>query len=415
MNPELHPLFDTATRLIEARQSLGNYPSLEHYLATRPVPAMADWQITAQYLTEYAASSGTYNRFRGEIQRFLLFLWNKSQRSLADCTSDDINAYMRFLKKPDDDWISGKPFHGFINGAHGIREPRPDWRPFISKGNYVIMQTTLDAATRALHVYFRTLVTRKYIDRSPMVTARKAEQKASRENFEDENGDEIAPRLTDWQWTYLKESLLAACEEDDKYERHLFVVMTMKTLYLRVSELAPQKNELTGETYAPTMSAIRPKVIDGHRYWHIKILGKGSKERYIPLPSGYLYFLKRFRRWRALPPLPEKGEQVPMIPLKNGTGQVGKRTLERIVKEAFLLAAERMDAEGLEEDSKEMEQIADHTHYLRHTGASMDIDAGRPIRHVSEDLGHESVAFTESIYIRADASDRYLTGLNRKV
>ncbi len=104
-----------------------------------------------------------------------------------------------------------------------------------------------------------------------------------------------------------------------------------------------------------------------------------------------------------------------MIPLKNGTGQVGKRTLERIVKEAFLLAAQRMEAEGLEEDAKEMEQIADHTHYLRHTGASMDIDAGRPIRHVSEDLGHESVAFTESIYIRADASDRYLTGLNRKV
>jgi site-specific recombinase XerC len=415
MNPELHPLFDTATRLIEARQSLGNYPSLEHYLATRPVPAVADWQITAQYLVEYASSTGTFNRFRGEIQRFLLFLWNKSHRSLADCTSDDINAYMRFLKKPDDDWISGKPFHGFTNGANGIREPRPDWRPFISKGNYVIMQTTLDAATRALHVYFRTLVTRKYIDRSPMVTARKAEQKASRENFEDENGDEIAPRLTDWQWTYLKESLLAACEEDEKYERHLFVVMTMKTLYLRVSELAPQKNELTGETYAPTMSAIRPKVIDGHRYWHIKILGKGSKERYIPLPSGYLYFLKRFRRWRALPPLPEKGEQVPMIPLKNGTGQVGKRTLERIVKEAFLLAAKRMDAEGLEEDAKEMEQIADHTHYLRHTGASMDIDAGRPIRHVSEDLGHESVAFTESIYIRADASDRYLTGLKRKV
>lgn len=417
LHPDLHPLFDTPSRLNEAKESLGDYPSLEHYLATRPVPALSDWQITAQYLTEYAASSGTYNRFRGETQRFLLFLWNISKRSLADCTSDDINAYMRFLKNPDESWIARKPFHGFTNGAHGIREPRHDWRPFVftGKGDYVVMQTTLDAAARALHVYFRTLVTRKYIDRSPMITARKAEQKASRENFEADNGDEIAPRLTDLQWSDLKEALLAACEEDDKYERHLFVVMTMKTLYLRVSELAPQRNELTGETYAPTMSAIRPKVIDGHRYWHIKILGKGSKERYIPLPSGYLYYLKRFRRWRALPPLPEKGEQIPMIPRRNGTGQVGKRSLERIVKEAFLLAAKRMEEEGREEDAKEMEQIADHTHYLRHTGASMDIDAGRPIRHVSEDLGHESVAFTESIYIRADASDRYRSGHSRKV
>ena len=173
----------------------------------------------------------------------------------------------------------------------------------------------------------------------------------------------------------------------------------MKTLYLRVSELAPQTNELTGETYAPTMGAFRQKVVSGHRYWHIKILGKGMKERYIPLPAGYIYYLKRFRRWRALPPLPEKGEQVPMIPRKSGTGQVGKRSLERIIKEAYLLAAERMEKEGHEDDAREMEQIADHTHYLRHTGASMDIEAGRPIRHVSEDLGHESVAFTESIYI----------------
>lgn len=412
---DLHPLFDTAKRLIESQIALDDYPSLRQYLESRPVPALSDWQISAQYLTEYASSSGTFSRFRGEIQRFLLYLWNISERSLAECTSDDINGYMRFLKEPGPCWVGEDPIHSFKTEGSGFRVAKENWRPFVSRGQYVIRQETLDAATRALHVYFRTLVTRKYLDRSPMVSARKADQKASRENFEDDNGEETAPRLTDWQWVYLKESLLAACEEDDQYERHLFVIITMKTLYLRVSELAPQTNELTGETYAPTMGAFRQKVVSGHRYWHIKILGKGMKERYIPLPAGYIYYLKRFRRWRALPPLPEKGEQVPMIPRKSGTGQVGKRSLERIIKEAYLLAAERMEKEGHEDDAREMEQIADHTHYLRHTGASMDIEAGRPIRHVSEDLGHESVAFTESIYISSDSTERYLTGLQRKV
>ena len=412
---ELHPLFDTAPRLAEAIQSLACYPSLQRYLSTRPVSAMADWQVSAQYLIEYASSSGTFNRFRGEIQRFLLFLWNKSQRSLADCTSDDINAYMRFLKDPEESWITAKPYHSFRSAAGGIREARPEWRPFIGKGEYTVMQTTLDASTRALHVFFRTLVTRRYLDNSPMLTARRSEQKASRTTFEDDNGDETAPRLTDWQWAYLKESLLAACEEDDCYERHLFVVITMKTLYLRVSELAPQKNDLTGETYYPTMGAFRTKVVDGKRYWHIKIFGKGEKERYIPLPSEYLPFLRRFRSWRGLAPLPEKGEKTPMIPRKNGTGQVGKRTVESLVKQAYLLAADRMEQEGLIAEAKDMRQISDHTHYLRHTGASMDIEAGRPIRHVSEDLGHESVAFTESQYIRSDANARYLTGLNRSI
>lgn len=412
---DLHPLFDTAKRLIESQMALDDYPSLRQYLESRPVPALSDWQISAQYLTEYAASSGTFSRFRGEIQRFLLYLWNISERSLTECTSDDINGYMKFLKEPGPSWIGENPIHGFKTEGSGFRVAKADWRPFVSRGQYVIRQATLDAATRALHVYFRTLVTRKYLDRSPMVSARKADQKASRENFEDDNGEETAPRLTDWQWGYLKESLLAACEDYDQYERHLFVIVTMKTLYLRVSELAPQTNELTGETYAPTMAAFRQKVVSGHRYWHIKILGKGMKERYIPLPSDYIFYLKRFRRWRALPPLPEKGEQVPMIPRKSGTGQVGKRSLERIIKEAYLLAAKRMEKEGHVDDAREMEQIADHTHYLRHTGASMDIEAGRPIRHVSEDLGHESVAFTESIYISSDSTERYLTGLKRKV
>ena len=94
---------------------------------------------------------------------------------------------------------------------------------------------------------------------------------------------------------------------------------------------------------------------------------------------------------------------------------MGKRTVENLVKQAYLLAADRMEREGLIAEAKDMRQISDHTHYLRHTGASMDIEAGRPIRHVSEDLGHESVAFTESQYIRSDANARYLTGLNRSI
>ena len=108
---DLHPLFDTAKRLIESQIALDDYPSLRQYLESRPVPALSDWQISAQYLTEYASSSGTFSRFRGEIQRFLLYLWNISERSLAECTSDDINGYMRFLKEPGPCWVGEDPIH----------------------------------------------------------------------------------------------------------------------------------------------------------------------------------------------------------------------------------------------------------------------------------------------------------------
>ena len=163
------------------------------------------------------------------------------------------------------------------------------------------------------------------------------------------------------------------------------------------------------------MGAFRQKVIDGFSYWHLRVVGKGRKVRYVPLPSGYIYYLKRFRRWRALPPLPERGEKTAMIPRKNGGGQIQKRAVENLVNESFLLTAGRLEQAGRLDEASDMRQLAGRTHYLRHTGASMDIEAGRPIRHVSEDLGHASVAFTEMIYISSSSSERYKTGLGRTI
>jgi integrase len=45
----------------------------------------------------------------------------------------------------------------------------------------------------------------------------------------------------------------------------------------------------------------------------------------------------------------------------------------------------------------------------------MDIDNGRPIRHVSEDLGHASVAITEQIYVNADANAKFDSGFAREI
>lgn len=410
----LHPLFDTARRMIDNDCQLADYPSLDSFLQSCPEGAASDWQQAAHFLVDYSASSGTYSRFRGEIQRFLLFLWRETGKSLRSCNEEDVNAYMRFLKSPPAHWVARSPANGF-HDHNGVRAMRSQWRPFVSKGTYAMRQATLDAATRALGVFFRSLIARGYVNRTPMDNARRSEQKVSRAHFEDDDGGELAPRLTDEQWNFLKETLLLAAEDDDKYERHLFVVISMKSLYLRVSELAPQTNELTNETYHPSMGAFRQRVVGGVRYWHMKVLGKGNKERYIPLPSQYLWYLKRFRRWRALPPLPERGEQTPLIPRRHGGGQIGKRAIENLVKEAFLVAADRMDRSGQTEEAQEMRQVADRTHYLRHTGASMDIESGRPIRHVSEDLGHSSVAFTEMIYVNASSTARYKTGLGRAI
>jgi len=410
----LHPLFDTAGKLLDTGVDLDRYPSLVAFIDSCPDGALDDWRQASKFLSEYTASHGTFSRFRCEIQRFLLFLWREQGITLARCTEDDVNGYMQFLKSPPSHWINPAPANAFKD-HEGARTLRPQWRPFVGKAEYQIRQTTIDAAVRALNVFFRSQVARGHIQSSPMAAARRGEQKISAVEDDEDDGDTLAQRLTAMQWDDLKKALLAACEEDDKYERHLFVVITMKALYLRVSELAPQQNPFTGKTYTPYMGAFRKKVKEGFSYWHLRVVGKGQKVRFIPLPASYLYYLKRFRRWRALPPLPERGEKTAMIPRKAGRGQLQKRAVENLVKESFLLAAARLEAGGRTDEASEMRQISSRTHSLRHTGASMDIEAGRPIRHVSEDLGHSSVAFTEMIYISSSSSERYKTGLGRTI
>ena len=55
------------------------------------------------------------------------------------------------------------------------------------------------------------------------------------------------------------------------------------------------------------------------------------------------------------------------------------------------------------------------SHWLRHTGASIEVERGRPLKDVSEDLGHASMSTTDTIYVQADDKKRAASGSDRKV
>jgi len=55
------------------------------------------------------------------------------------------------------------------------------------------------------------------------------------------------------------------------------------------------------------------------------------------------------------------------------------------------------------------------THYLRHTGASMEIERDRPLKDLSEDLGHSSSATTDTVYVQVERKRRASSGKDRKV
>lgn len=412
------PLFDTA-ELIHEQADLELYPDLQAALAALPIDhesALKDFRIAHKFLVKYSDVSGTYSRFRSEIQRFLNYTWLIAKRRLSQADTDLVSSYFAFLKTPPAPWVSRGIYPGFI-AADDLRRFNPQWRPMALRSKdtntpYSVTQASLNASRTALQTFFKYLVNRDFLQRNPLLDVRKRDRNATPNLNQDKDAE--VRRLTDWQWSYLLETLTELASTKPAYERHLFVIVTMKSLFLRVSELAPRPVD-RGQLRTPTFGDFRRTIVDGEPYWIYSVFGKGDKTRQVTLPDAYLGYLKRWRNHLGLTSLlPVPGESTPILPSKKGDA-IGKRQVQRIYEQAMVATAERMEKEGFTDEAKQMLAIRSETHYLRHTGASQAIEAGGNIRHISEELGHANATFTESVYVNSEQARRRTEGRRRLV
>ncbi|MBK8972109.1 MAG: tyrosine-type recombinase/integrase [Hahellaceae bacterium] len=139
----------------------------------------------------------------------------------------------------------------------------------------------------------------------------------------------------------------------------------------------------------------------GAKNWWLKVFGKGRKLRDISVPDSFLSYLERYRLWRGLSARPGMQEKEPIVEKIRGAGGMTARQLARLVEQVLLRAYDDM----LLWQGKQAAQIFRDVspHWLRHTGASMEIDRGRALKDVSEDLGHASMATTDTVYVRSAA------------
>ena len=89
------------------------------------------------------------------------------------------------------------------------------------------------------------------------------------------------------------------------------------------------------------------------------------------------------------------------------------RQLSRLVQEVFDTTYDQMKARYGEENASKFKEAS--THWLRHTGASLEIERGRPLKDVSEDLGHASMATTDTVYVQTEDKKRAESGKERSV
>ncbi|MDH5232933.1 MAG: site-specific integrase, partial [Gammaproteobacteria bacterium] len=87
------------------------------------------------------------------------------------------------------------------------------------------------------------------------------------------------------------------------------------------------------------------------------------------------------------------------------------RQIRIIVQEAFDLAYQRMQNDGLEEDAGDL--LSATVHWLRHTGISEDVKI-RPREHVRDDAGHSSMQTTDR-YIESDLRERHASAKHKPI
>src|SRR3546814_5102996 len=103
--------------------------------------------------------------------------------------------------------------------------------------------------------------------------------------------------------------------------------------------------------------------------------------------------LARYRREKGLAPFPITGETTPLLlPIGCQTRALTRAAVHSIVKQVFKDAADRIRARGIDFESKARRVEQASAHWLRHTAGSNMANNNVDLRHVRDNLGHESIS-----------------------
>lgn len=402
LNYVILPIFDSLEYIKEQ-------DNFTHLNKNYNIPDIKQAQI---FLQSYSGSIGTFNAYRREIERLLQWCALISKKSLKDLKREDIENYIQFCQKPPKQWIGlSKPSRFITKDA--IRIPNPEWKPFIvtvtkanhNKGerpelkNFELSQGTIKEIFAIIGSFYGYLQQSEYALLNPITMIRQ-KSKFIRKN---QSTNKIR-RLSELQWHYVIQTAKELADQKiDNYERTLFIMSALYSMYLRISELVASKR------WIPKMSDFAR---DSDNNWWFTTVGKGNKQRQIAVSDTMLEALKRWRSSLNLSPLPSLADNTFLIPKLKGKGPITSTNhIRTIVQDCFNRAIEELTRHGFQEDAESLKVAT--VHWLRHTGISDDVKV-RPREHVRDDAGHSSGSITDK-YIDVELRARHKSAKEKSI
>ncbi len=357
--------------------------------------------IHAWYTKLKTKSLATQDAYRRAIERLMLWALLERATALSSLNSLDMIAFREFLASPPLHWCHRFP----------VMRGSKDWRPFRGPLTEVSVQATMSAVA----TLFADLLESGYLRANAMAGVRSVGKSSRRmdvmRSFCDE--DLAAMRAT-----------LEGIADGPSKRRLRALILLLQTTGLRRSEAVSLK---WGD-----LSLLR---VDNRlsNTWGATVLGKGNKERVIPIKQGTINALEAHYQDRVAlveaGKLPASYAAIPKekafllgvldaalsAPRKmgagfapsdasrdgNADGALSVGALHGMLVRFFAKVAQRPDLQVGQTDF-----LKASAHWLRHTFAHQALKAsGNDLPAIQQILGHADIA-TVGIYVKADMSAR---------
>lgn len=342
------------------------------------IDAHNDIEAIRLFLAEYSDSPQTRRAYAKELERLLMWCVKQQQKPLSSLNRQDFMAYEEFLANPTpaDVWC----------GPKTQQRLAPGWRPFVGPLSASARRTSLVI----INSFLNYLVDASYLQANPLALMRQRRRRAQqaaaveqdvwRRTFDSEQWQAILDVLTP-----SSQRRYSAAERDT--ERARFIVALLYFLALRLEELA-------GHSMGD--------FVERRGSWYFNVVGKGNKSAYLPVNSGMLDALKRYRTYHNLSPLPAPNETTPLASDLDAKQRLSSRALHNVIKRLLATSADRLETSHPQKATLLRNASA---HWFRHTSITHMTAAGIPLAQVRANARH-SKSDTTLLYVHTDDEAR---------
>jgi integrase/recombinase XerC len=338
---------------------------------TRQIAADDDVAAIGLWLAEYRGSPNTFRSYRKEAERLLLWATQVRGKAVSSLTREDVLAYDAFLGAPLPTWCDeATPRHG-------------DHRRLFAGP---LSERSRQQALGILAGLFNYLVRASYLAGSPFALQprRRGKRGAQRtiERYLDRAlWQDVLALVEQWPQSNSREK--------QRYERARWVLRFLYETALRASEAA---------------QACEREFLHRRGRWWLHVTGKGGVEGEVPISDTLMADFARYRRFHGLPAAPVSDSERPLIlGIAGRTSPLSATGVYLMVKDTLGRVADVLEPT----DSTRAARLRRaSTHWLRHTAATHQAEAGNPLHHIQHNLRHSSIA-TTSIYLHAEEDARH--------